>query len=297
MTAGNGKPVAFLGTGMMGLPMARNAAQAGLRVRAWDRTREKAGPLAELGVRIADTPAEAAAEATIVVTMLADAEAVLNAIERGGAIAAMAPDAVWAQMSTIGIEGIDRCAALARERGVPLMDAPVLGTRQPAVAGELTVLAAGPSEAVDRCQPLFEAVGSRTVRLGEVGEATRLKLVLNTWLVTLVEAVAETVAFAEGLGLDPALFLETIKGGPLDVAYAHTKGRAMIERDFPPAFKLSLALKDARLVRDAARAAGLDLALIEAVLDRFERAVELGHGDEDLAAAYWASSRAASSLS
>jgi 3-hydroxyisobutyrate dehydrogenase len=281
--------VAFLGTGTMGFPMARNAAAAGLEVRAWNRSLDKARPLEEHGVTVAPTPAEAVEGASIVVTMLSDADAVIEIAERSGAFDAIAPGTVWAQMSTIGIRGVERCIEIARARGLELVDAPVLGTKQPAEAGELTVLASGPVEAVERCMPLFEAVGSRVVRLGEAGEGQRLKLVMNTWVVALVESVAETIALAEALGLDPELFLQTIKGGPLDLPYAQVKGRAMIARSFPESFKLSLALKDARLVREAATEAGLELPVVAAVERQFERATEMGHGSEDLAAAYWAS--------
>jgi 3-hydroxyisobutyrate dehydrogenase len=290
MTArAGGDTVAFLGTGTMGFPMARNVAAAGLVVRAWNRSRERAAPLSEKGVTVTDTPAAAVDGAAIVVTMLTDASAVLEIAERSGAFETASPGTVWAQMSTIGIEGIERCAEIARGHELELVDAPVSGTRQPAEAGELTVLAAGPPGALERCDPLFDAVGSRTVRLGEVGEATRLKLVLNNWVVTLVEATAETMALAEGLGLDPAVFLETIKGGPLDLAYVQVKGKSMLARKFPEQFKLALALKDAQLVHEAAQEAGLDLALTDAVIASFERAVELGHGEEDVAAAYLAS--------
>ena len=280
-------PIAFLGTGTMGFPMAANAAAAGLPVRAWNRSRERAEPLRERGVAVAASPAEAVAGADIVVTILSDADAVLDVIEQ--ALDAIAPGTAWAQMSTIGIDGIERCKALSRERDIELVDAPVLGTKQPAEEGKLTVLAAGPSEAVDRCAPLFEAVGQQTLRLGEAGEATRLKLVLNDWIVSLVELLAETIALAEGLGIEPARFLETIAGGPLDLPYAQLKGQMMIKREFPASFKLSLALKDARLAREAAWDAGLELPVVEAVERQFERAVSEGYGDEDLAAAYRAS--------
>jgi 3-hydroxyisobutyrate dehydrogenase len=280
--------VAFLGLGTMGLPMARNAAGAGFEVRAWNRSPDRAKPLEQAGATVATTPAEAVRGSAIVVTMLSDADAVLDVVERGGAFDQIAPDAVWAQMSTIGIHGIQRCMEIARDRGIEMVDAPVLGTRQPAEEGQLTVLASGPPAAVERCIPLFDAVGGKIVRLGEEGQGTRLKLVLNAWVVSLVESLAETIALAEGLDVDPALFLETIEGGALGVQYAALKGRMMLARSFPESFKLSLALKDARLVRDAAADAGLELPLIEAVERQFARAVALGHGDEDLAAAYWA---------
>jgi 3-hydroxyisobutyrate dehydrogenase len=289
MTAGPGQAVAFLGTGTMGGPMARNAALAGLEVRAWNRTLDRARALEPAGVKVAATPAEAVEGAGIVVTMLTDGEAVLEVAERSGAFDAVAPGTVWAQMSTIRIHVTERCMEIARARDIVLVDAPVSGTKQPAEAGELTVLASGPPDAIDRCMPLFEAVGGKIVRLGDAGQGQRLKLVLNTWVISLVESIAETIALAEGLGLDPSVYLETIKGGPLDLPYAQLKGRSMVERSFPESFKLSLALKDARLVREAAEEAGLELSLVEAVERSFARAVELGHGDEDVAAAYWAS--------
>ena len=276
--------VAVLGTGTMGAPMARNLLKAGSAVRAWNRTREKAEPLAGEGAVVASTPAEAAEGADVVLTMVADADAVEAVAD--GFLARMRDDAVWLQMSTIGVAGIRRAADLAGERGVELVDAPVLGTKEPAERGELLVLTAGEDEAVSRCEPVFEAVGAKTVRLGAVGEASRLKLVLNTWLLALVDGLAETLALAEGLGLDPRLFLETIAGGPLDVAYAQLKGEAMLKQEFAPSFPARLALKDATLVLEAAHEAGGELPLVDAVRERFERLVEEGYGDEDMAAVY-----------
>src|SRR5437763_3379396 len=279
--------VAFLGTGIMGAPMARNVAGAGLPVRAWNRTREKAEPLAEHGVEIADSAPAVVEGADVVVTMLTDGDAVGNVMTEGGALAAMGDDAVWAQMSTVGVAAADRLAGLAAERGVPFVDAPVLGTRQPAEQGQLVVLAGGPAEAVGRCRPVFDAVGSKTLELGEAGKPTRLKLVLNTWVVGVVENVAEAIALAGALDLDPRLFFQGIEGGALDCGYAHLKGELMIEESFePPAFPLRLAPKDAALVLDAAGQAGLELPLVDAARAQFERATREGHGDKDLAAAY-----------
>jgi 3-hydroxyisobutyrate dehydrogenase len=279
--------VAVLGTGIMGAPLARNLAAAGLSVRAWNRMRAKAEPLAGPGVEVVDSPAAAVEGADVVVTMLADGDAVAAVMEE--ALPALGDDAVWAQTSTVGVEATRRLSGLAAERGVAYVDAPVLGTRQPAEQGQLVVLAAGPDEAIARCRPVFEAVGSRTIELDEVGQATRLKLVLNTWVVGIVENLAETIALARGLDLDPRRFLDAIQGGGLDCGYAHLKGELMIEGRFePPAFPLRLALKDAGLVLDAARGAGLELPGVEAVRAQFERAARAGHADEDLAAAYLA---------
>jgi 3-hydroxyisobutyrate dehydrogenase len=276
--------VTVLGTGMMGGPMARNLAKAGHRVTVWNRTAEKAQALAGEVARVAGDPEDAVRGAQVVVTMLAD----------GAAVEAATPveaiSGTWWQASTIGLVATERLAERAADARVTYVDGPVLGTRQPAEEGKLVVLASGPGAALDQLDPLFGAVGSKAVRLGEeVGSATRLKLVLNHWLVGLVETLAETIAFAEGLGVDPRQFLQTIEGGGLDSPYAQLKGRMMIERALEPSFTLRLAAKDVDLVLEAAAREGIDLALAPAVRERFRRAIDAGHGDEDLAAAIYGS--------
>jgi 3-hydroxyisobutyrate dehydrogenase len=139
-----------------------------------------------------------------------------------------------------------------------------------------------------RCEALFDAVGQRTIWLGETGSGTRMKLVINSWLLSLVEGLAETIAFAEGIDIDPAQFLEAISGGPIDTAYAQLKGKMMIERSFEPAFKLGLAAKDAGLLLEAARRHDLHLPMLETIGERLDEAAR-EHGDKDMAATYLAS--------
>ena len=285
-----GAKVAVIGAGgTMGQPMARHIAEAGMEVRAWNRTDEKTEPLAEHGVEVADTAADAASGADILLTILSDAEAVTAVVEGDdGTLSGVAAGAIWLQMSTIGIEGTERCAELAEQHDLILVDAPVVGTKQPAEEGKLTVLASGPNQARERCEPIFDAVGQKTVWLGEAGAGTRMKLVVNSWLLSLVEGLAETIAFAEGIDIDPGQFLETISGGPVDNPYAQMKGRMMIERSFEPAFKLELAAKDARLVVEAMERHDLDLPMLEAIRAQLDRAAQ-EHGEKDMAAAYLAS--------
>ena len=287
--------VAVLGAGgTMGFAMARNIARAGIAVRAWNRTRRKAEPLAADGAYIADTPGDAATGAGIVLTMLPDADTVITVMEcADGALPVMAdssdPDhPIWLQMSTIGEEATEWCTGLAGRYGVGFVDAPVLGTRQPAELGRLVVLESGPEEARPRVQPVFDAVGHRTIRVGEAGAGTRLKLVTNSWVLAVVEAGAETIALAEGLGLDPALFFQAIGEGPLDLPYLRAKAQAIAQRDFTPSFRLRLAAKDAGLVTDAAWHHGLDLPLLEVIARRLGQAAA-EHGDEDICATYLAS--------
>lgn len=275
--------IAVLGTGIMGAPMARNLLAAGFGVRVWNRTIGKARPLADDGATVADSPGEAASGADVLLTMLADADAVAEAAS-GGALDPLAEDAVWVQASTVGIEGNERLARLAADRGVTYVDAPVLGTKQPAEQGQLTVLASGPDGAEQRCAPVFGAIGARYMWLGEAGAGSRLKLVVNNWITGLLATLAETVALARATGVDPERFLETIQGGPLDLPYAQMKGRMMLDGEYPPSFTANLARKDVGLVLEAARSGGLDPAIAEAVARYFENAIEAGHSGEDMAA-------------
>jgi 3-hydroxyisobutyrate dehydrogenase len=280
-----GTKVAVLGTGIMGAAMARNLLSSGMEVRAWNRSREKAEPLAKDGAQVADTPADAARGADFLLTMLSDAGVIEEAVG-DGVLDALSEDGVWLQMSTVGESGNERLARLAAEHGVAYVDAPVLGTRQPAEQGQLVVLASGPEEVRERSDQVFDAVGSRTVWLGEAGGGSRLKLVVNNWIVGLLGVLAETVAFAKATGVDPAKFLETIEGGPLGLPYAQIKGSMMIDEDFPTSFSANLARKDAGLVLDAAAARDLRMGIAGAVAARFDEAIEAGHGEEDMAAVY-----------
>jgi 3-hydroxyisobutyrate dehydrogenase len=276
--------VTVLGTGIMGAPMARNIARAGHDVTVWNRTRAKAEAVE--GARVADSPKAAAAGVEVVLTMLADGDVVEQTMRE--ALQALPREAVWIQSSTVGVDATERLQELAAEHGVAFVDAPVLGTKQPAEDGNLVVLASGPEEMRERVQPVFDAVGQRTMWLGPAGTGSRLKLVANNWVLDVVEAIAETFALAGALGLDGNLFLDAIRGGGLDMGYAHLKGAQIVARDFPASFPLALAEKDARLVLEAAEAHGLRLGLTETVRAQFRRAIELGHGDEDMASTFYA---------
>jgi 3-hydroxyisobutyrate dehydrogenase len=272
--------ISFLGTGIMGAPMARHLAQAGHDVTVYNRTTEKAQPLAEHGARVAEDPAAAVRGAEVVVTMLTDGGAVEDVMRR--AVPGLGDGVIWWQASTVGIAATEALELFADQHGLGFVDGPVLGTKGPAEEGALTVLAAGEPDVVDHCVPLFDAVGSKTIRLGPAGEATRMKLVLNHWVLLVTDGLAETIALAEGLDLDPMRFLEAIDGGPLDLGYAHFKVPGMIEGELPVAFPLKHALKDAELVLEAAQRHGVDLGLAPVLRERFARAAEAGHGDEDM---------------
>ena len=276
------EPVAVLGIGAMGHGMAASALRAGIPTIVWNRTMEATRDLAERGAQVAGTAADAARRAAIVVTMVTDADAVISIARDQGMLAALAPGAIWAQMSTIGVAGIDRVAALAStERpDVMLLDAPVSGSKDPAERGELTIFASGPGAARARVAPLFGALGQRTIWIGEAGAGTRLKLVNNTWLAFANEAVAASVALAHRLGLTTGTVVDALGSAPLVSPWQAAKLQRIANGEFSPQFALSLALKDVHL---ALEAADVDrFAVLACLAGEWQQAVEQGLGGQDL---------------
>jgi 3-hydroxyisobutyrate dehydrogenase len=265
--------------------MARNIAKAGFTVRAWNRSREKAEPLAEDGVAVCDSPAEAAEGADVLLTILSDTDAVVESVS--DALGKLRDGGLWLQMSTIGEAGTERCMELARERDVTFLDAPVLGTKQPAEDGKLVVLASGPEDRADDVRPIFEAVGQKTIWVGEAGGGTRLKVVCNSWVLSVTEATAEMIALAQGMDIDASLIFDAIEGGTLDLPYLRMKGKAILERDFEPMFRLTLAAKDAGLVEESAERHGVEVPLFGVIRRQMSTAAQ-EHGDEDMSATYFA---------
>jgi 3-hydroxyisobutyrate dehydrogenase len=277
------EPVAVLGIGAMGHGMAASALRAGIPTIVWNRNLEATRDLAGRGAEVAVTAADAARRAAIVVTMVTDADAVISIARDQGMLAALAPGAIWAQMSTIGVAGIDRVAALAgAERpDVMLLDAPVSGSKDPAERGQLTIFASGPGEARSRVAPMFGALGQRTIWVGEAGAGTRLKLVNNTWLAFAAEAVATSVALAHLLGLETETVVDALGGGgPLVSTWQAAKLQRIVNGEFSAQFALSLALKDVHLVLQAA--GGDRFAVLACLADEWQQAVDQGLGEQDL---------------
>ncbi|MFJ8739506.1 NAD(P)-dependent oxidoreductase [Embleya sp. NPDC127516] len=281
--------VAVLGTGIIGAAIARNLSRDDFPVRAWNRTPDKAAALATDGVTATASPAEAVTGADIVLTVLNDGPRVLDAMR--AAAPGLRPGTVWVQISTVGVDALDDLVIFAREHELTLVDAPVQGTRGPAEQGQLVVLAAGTPAIREAVQPLFDTIGRRTLWVGEdgtSGAATRLKLVLNTWVLALTHGVGEALALAKGLDVDPQLFLDVVGGSPMDSGYLQLKSAAILSDDYTPSFSVDNAEKDARLVLQAAEHTGIRMDVVAAGAARFRRASEQGHGDQDMAAAYFA---------
>lgn len=239
--------IAVLGTGLMGCGMAMNIAKSGFHTTVWNRTKSKTALLSKFDVSIASDPASAVSEADIVVTVLIDAQAVMEVMNI--ALPALKKSAVWLQCSTVGLDGTSELAAMAKSYSIPFFDSPVLGSKDAAEDGSLIVVSAGPSNLQDTVTPVFEAIGSRIMWMGEnPNDAHRLKLVMQSWALSVTAAVGQAFALAQNLGTDPDMFLSAIKGGAQDCPYAHMKGAAMKEGQFPPAFTIDGAVKDAGLV-------------------------------------------------
>jgi 3-hydroxyisobutyrate dehydrogenase len=278
--------VALLGTRIMGAGMGHNLLRSGLDLRVWNRTATRAQPLADAGAVLAADPAEAVAGADVVVTVLGDGRHAHDVV----ASARPRPGTVWAQMTTAGV---DRALpALAERLGLRFVDAPVVGTRQPAESGQLLVLAAGAPDVRAAVAPVFDAVGRETRWVGDDGAglaASRLKLVVNSWVLAVTAAAGEAVALAEALDVDPRAFLDTVAGGPLDLPYLRAKADAVLARDWTPNFSTANAAKDADLIVAAGEEAGVALDVAAAAGARYRRVADAGHADDDMAAAYLAS--------
>ncbi|HEX6749031.1 MAG TPA: NAD(P)-dependent oxidoreductase [Longimicrobium sp.] len=279
--------IAFLGTGHMGLPMARNLAAAGHDVAAWNRTREKAEPLAEHGVRVVETPAEAARDAEIAVTMLADNRAVAATVfDDEGIYVALPQGAVHVSCSTIGVAFSRTLADAHDSQRQGYVAAPVFGRPEAAEARKLKIVAAGAADAIERARPVLDAIGERTFVVGdEPALANVVKLCGNFIIASMIETLGESFALARKSGVGEDMFLEVLNGtffsSPIFAGYA----KAIAEKKFQPAgFKLALGLKDVRLALAAADAAEVPMPAASLLHDRFLSGVATGRGDHDWSA-------------
>jgi 3-hydroxyisobutyrate dehydrogenase len=277
--------IALLGLGIMGGGMARRLLGAGFPLTVFNRSRARAEPLGAAGARIAATPREAAADADIVIGMVADDNA-SRALWLGpdGALAALPPGALAVECSTLTVGWIGELARAVAARGNELVDAPVTGSKPAAAAGELTFLAGGTAAAVARLQPAFAAMGRATVHLGPVGSGALMKLVNNFVSAAQVTAFAEAVAFIERSPLDRTQAVQVLVDGAPGSPIVKTMAARMLPPDFAPNFYLRLMAKDLGYAVDEAAKRGLVLEMGSAAWRQFQRGIAAGHGDQDMAA-------------
>lgn len=277
--------IGFIGLGHMGTGMARRLIAAGHTLTVYNRTRAKAEPLAAEGARVADTPADAARGAEVVVTMVADDRA-LEAVTAGpdGLQAALAPGAIHVSMSTISVALSERLAEEHRAAGQRYVAAPVFGRPEAAAAGALTIVTAGDSADVERCAPLFEALGPRRFHFGEApAVANVIKLSGNFLLASTIESLGEAFALVRKHGVDPQAYLGFLSDSLFASPAVKTYGGLIAgdQHQSAAGFKLPLALKDVRLALAAADAQGVPLPVASLIHDQMLSAIARGYSELD----------------
>jgi 3-hydroxyisobutyrate dehydrogenase-like beta-hydroxyacid dehydrogenase len=274
--------VAFIGLGAMGSRMARRLLQTGHRVVAWNRTRARADELGDLGASVAGTPAEAAASADVVITMLSDPAALVAVTEGpGGVASATTSGFAFLDMSTVGPEAVARLASVLPD-GVGLLDAPVLGSLAEAESGTLHIFVGGKADLVQRHAPLLAALGS-PVHVGPLGAGAAAKLVANATLFGVLGVLGEALALADGLGLSRTAAFDVLATTPL-AAQALRRRPAIESGDYPPRYPLVLAHKDADLIQAAVQKRGIDIRVLAAARSWFADAEAAGLSDGDYSA-------------
>jgi len=276
--------VAFIGMGGMGSAMARNLIQAGHALTVYNRTRSRAETLASLGARVAITPGDAAAGAEVMITMLADDRAHEDTLfQPGNAIASLPAGAIHICMSTISVALSRRLSAAHRERSQDYIAAPVFGRPEAAAAAKLFIVAAGPEGRIERCRPLFDAMGQKTFVAGKDAPGAHIiKLAGNFLISTVIESLAEAFALVRKSGLDANEFLEFLTGSLFAAPVYRTYGSMVANNKFEPVgFKLPLGLKDNRLVLAAAEETAVPMPMASLIHDQFIAALAQGLGEAD----------------
>jgi 3-hydroxyisobutyrate dehydrogenase len=266
----------------MGQGMTISALRAGIPTIVWDRRPEAARPFGERGATVAPTAAAAVQAVDVAITMVTDATAVMSIATEFGMLDALPAGAVWAQMSTIGVEATEAIDSMvkARRPEVVFLDAPVSGSKVPAEQGRLTIFASGPEAARPKVETVFAAIGERTVWVGPVGTGSRMKLVNNTLLAFSAEGVANAFGLGHRLGLATQTILDAFKGGPLISSWEAGKFQRIAAEDYSPEFPLRLALKDVHLALEQGDPERF--VILASLAREWDRIVEQGLGEEDV---------------
>jgi 3-hydroxyisobutyrate dehydrogenase len=277
--------VALIGLGIMGTGMARRLLGAGFPLTVWNRNPDRAAPLAAEGARVTASPLEAAAGANVVVSMVAD-DAASRAVWLGesGALAGVQPGTVLVEASTLSVGWVEELAREAAARGCELLDAPVTGSKPHAAAGELLFLVGGSASALEKARPVLAPMSRGIVHVGATGSGALLKLVNNFMCGVQAASLAEAVALVERAGLDLTKALEVLTNGAPGSPLVKTVSARMAAREYAPNFLLRLMAKDMSYAIAEGSRRGVSLSTVVPTLQRLERAIADGHGDEDFAA-------------
>lgn len=277
--------IGFIGTGIMGAPMAGHLAKAGHHVVAWNRSAEKLAALAPLGVEAAQSPVEAARDVDALISMLADGPATQAVLLEGGVIAAMPQGSLLIDQASTPVATAKTLAAEAAGRGISFVDAPVSGGQRGAEQASLTIMAGGSAADVQRALPLLTVLG-RVTHMGEAGCGQLAKLCNQLIVANTIATVSEAMILAEAGGVAPTALRQALSGGFADSTIMQQHGQRMIEGNFVPGGRCTTQLKDCRTASDQAEALGLELPVTSLVRDLYAQQVEQGGGDLDHAALY-----------
>ncbi|HSR50224.1 MAG TPA: NAD(P)-dependent oxidoreductase [Acidobacteriota bacterium] len=281
--------VAFIGLGIMGAPMAGHLLKDGYALTVYNRTSSKCAPLVEKGAQQASSPAQAASQADIVITIVSDTPDVAEVIEGdGGVLDGIRPGSVVVDMSTVSPDLERRLDAKLREKGSTLVDAPVSGGDVGAQKGTLAIMAGGDKEAFKRVRPLFEVMGKSITYCGPSGSGQVTKLCNQILVSVNLQAVCEALSLARRNGLDPSVMIEAVSGGAAGSWQLSNLGPKIVEDDFAPGFMIDLMQKDLRLVMEAASSSDTALpgaALVHQLFNASQAQSEGGEGTQALAKA------------
>jgi 3-hydroxyisobutyrate dehydrogenase-like beta-hydroxyacid dehydrogenase len=276
--------IAFFGLGNMGTPMAQHLIGAGHQVTVWNRSLEKAEPLKSKGAKIAHSLADAAKEAEIVITMLADDQAVESSVLHSGAVIDNLPKgATHISMSTISVALCRKLAEEHAKRGQRYLAAPVFGRPEAAAAGKLFIAAAGEKNAVEHCRPILEAMGQKVFVIGDKPEmASVVKISGNLLIAAVIESLGEAIALARKYDIDPHAYVDFLTSTLFNAPVYKTYGAIIADEQYtPPGFKLRLGLKDVRLALSAADSVDAPLPIASLIRDHMLTALSRGMEELD----------------
>jgi 3-hydroxyisobutyrate dehydrogenase-like beta-hydroxyacid dehydrogenase len=280
---GTGPRVGFAGIGRMGLPMARNVLDAGFPLTVFNRTPERCDPLVEGGATLAASPADLARASDVVITMVADGDAVRALLDGPeGLLADAQPGLVLVEMSTIGPLAAREIAGHCAEHGVAMLDAPVSGSIAVATAGELTILVGGEEAALERARPALDAMSKAVLHLGPSGAGAAIKLSINLIIGATVQSVSEALVVAEASGIEREAAYDAIAASVVGSTFVNYKRDAWLDPDgTPTAFTLDLMRKDLALALELGAATGVPLLATSAAVNGTTLAIGLEGGDGD----------------
>lgn len=277
--------IGFMGLGIMGTPMAANLHRAGFPLKVYNRTAERAKPLAELGVELAASPQSLAQATDIIMLMVTGPEAIQDLLWGAeGAFRELRPGKIVINMSSVTPRFTRELNAVLTGQGVTFIDAPVSGSKKPAEEGTLIILAGGPEAAVAKVAPLLGAMGKRVIYCGEAGQGSMMKMTINLLLGLMMAALGETVGYGRAGGLSIETILEVVHSGPLSCGLYQLKTEMLKTGEFPPQFPLKHMTKDAKFIIDTAYESGAAAPLGHLLLHLFRLGVSKGLGDQDFAA-------------